>query len=935
MSFVAAQPPTKESDDTTGLAGAPLVSFRRAAYQLLAPETVAAFGVVVAESAYEEMADQLVSLLAQNCGPALRFELEVGSTGLPAGDWAEATSFDVSQAGWLGRLEALPGLAYVVGVLCEQWRRGVSEILARLQADMALLRRQLWDWADVGALTGYSGGAGDRHCGGRSVALLRFEHGQGLVYKPKELRHAVAFMDIVTFLNGHGLPLALPTRRIIQCDGYGWEERVEPRPVEDPAVFGRYYRRLGMIMRLEQFLEGRDAFADNLMAVGEHPVVVDLECLLYPRTHRPVAVSARRYPVLASIEDSVRRTSMPLQPWLFGTETTIKDLGCMSKAGDPVPETGLPALPLPPYRPWYGDTVADPNDYTAEVLAGFGEMQEALAANGEALAAADGPLGLFKGAWVRYIWRSTFDCYNMLSISTSPIALTDGVSREIVLAGVLRGAFRPHDEPEAREDITEMAEKEVAAFRILDVPLFGARTDSTTLFAFDGSEIEGHFEKCAWDLQQERVAGLATFDLDGQRAVLAACLEAAAGGADLPTPVPPPEERAHQRPLGRVTRTDRPPPDEQLLGMASDVAETLLEARASLGRGAGWVALTWYPFADLYEVEVAPADLLSGVAAPAVFLAEMFATTGDPRHWSAARDALEEAAELEQRPKLLHAGLRAFGTAPPTGGLFGAGAVVYASARSGPLLGDAGTLTVARQLVAVVGEAVRARHSYEDLPSGAAGALCNLLRLRSEAPVDAVDVDVLLAELIARASRAMLDPAPNIMPLPTLSRLPDLFPTGRDGIAMALARAMEMAPELVFDREALLSSLAVHRYATERRGGRLAQLSAAGSGYAQLDDKVLGPSRTCDPAARGSRELIAGAHEALVAWRVAGEERALATAAELVHALLARKRDTGSWMPDRRVDDRLSLSCLDGLPAVGMLALQMLSPNISPVSLLA
>lgn len=90
---------------------------------------------------------------------------------------------------------------------------------------------------------------------------------------------------------------------------------------------------------------------------------------------------------------------------------------------------------------------ADPWEYTDEVVEGYREMHRALYRLREELASPEGPLAAFRGIWVRYIWRHTWDGYKILSASTSPLALDSGATRETV---IMRRAAGRHHRPGRR-----------------------------------------------------------------------------------------------------------------------------------------------------------------------------------------------------------------------------------------------------------------------------------------------------------------------------------------------------------------------------------------------------------------------------------------------------------------------------------------------------
>jgi hypothetical protein len=902
--FLAAQAPDRDADAASHEPGGIFEAFRRGAAGMLPGDGVIE-GIALSADARDDVARALGVRLWYACEPAIAFELRLNDE--PADDVAGAV-VDVSAEGWLRRLELLPGLAYVVGLTCRQWRASIVELFGRLRDDLPALRASMWNGAQPGTVTSVSADAGDRHHDGRAVALLGFASGCGVVYKPKDQRHALAFMQTVAFLNER-LALKLHTRAILACGDYGWEERAVSGPCADEQGFARYYRRLGMLVRLVQLLEGRDMWADNLLAVGDQPVLTDLECLLYPRVTPPPTLPGALRELLDVFEETVVRTGLVIQPWVPRPSIPLRDLGCLSHAGDPLEDA--PSLPLPPYRPWTEAGLADPWRHGDDILAGYRDMQAALVASRDELRAPDGPLALFEGALVRYIWRHTWECQNILRASTSPRALISGADREIVLARVLRDAYGMQRDHAERLDLCDIAEAELDGFRDLDVPLFRSRTTSRSAFTVDGEEIAEHFHGTAWQRLQRRLDELAEFPVDEHVAVVTACLEGVRNAAELTAPV--------ARAGGRS-----PLRDQRVLGVACEAADAILAARVSAGDSTGWLGLSWYPVPDLYQIEVAGGDLLTGTAAIGVFLAELAARTGRPAYWSAAYDVVDGLADFLGASSRFTTDLRLAGGVPVPGGLAGPGAGVYAFARCAPLLGDPALLDTARALALSAAAAARSDAVLADAPLGSAGLLLNLMRLRVATGGDA-DIDALVRERISHAAAALVDPAARFGSYAPTSRLADFVPVGRDSVAMTLSRALANVPQLVDDADAVRAALAAHRYDLSRRGGRLAML--AGATDVAPDPRALAALESATPSAMSCRELVATGGEALVAGRTDDAE-------QLLRALVARRDHDGSWFGDRWIDDRLNLSAVDGLVAVGMLALGVLDAGLPSLTLL-
>jgi type 2 lantibiotic biosynthesis protein LanM len=183
-------------------------------------------------------------------------------------------------------LAEYPVLARQLAVCVGQWAEVCLEFLERLCADWEAIRDCFSPAGDPGVLVDLLGGAGDTHRGGRSVMIARFESGFRVVYKPKSLAIDVHFQEILAWLNGCGCEPPLRTLRILDRGAYGWVEYVEYQDCESVDEIGRFYQRLGAYLALLYALNATDFHLENLIATGEHPVLIDLETLFNPQFDR-------------------------------------------------------------------------------------------------------------------------------------------------------------------------------------------------------------------------------------------------------------------------------------------------------------------------------------------------------------------------------------------------------------------------------------------------------------------------------------------------------------------------------------------------------------------------------------------------------------------------------------------------------------------------
>ena len=189
---------------------------------------------------------------------------------------------DHMRSGGLAALcQVYPVLARRLATQTDLFAAAVGEFLRRLAADLPAIC-VLWEIEDPGPVIEMRAGLSDPHRGGRQVFAVTFADGLRLVYKPKDLGIDVAYNAFLTWLNAAGAPVVLRPLRVLNRHTYGWVEYAEAAGCADQAAVTRYYERAGALTCLVYLLKGSDCHAENLIAAGEDPVLVDCETLLNP-----------------------------------------------------------------------------------------------------------------------------------------------------------------------------------------------------------------------------------------------------------------------------------------------------------------------------------------------------------------------------------------------------------------------------------------------------------------------------------------------------------------------------------------------------------------------------------------------------------------------------------------------------------------------------
>jgi type 2 lantibiotic biosynthesis protein LanM len=136
---------------------------------------------------------------------------------------------------------------------------------------------------DPRELNELSFGAGDSHRGGSTVAIVRGE-GWGVVYKPRSLAIDNALRGFVAELaDDHDSALSIRVPEAMDCGDYGWVEFVTHRFAAGNEELLSFYCGIGHLLAFMRLLSGSDLHAENVIAHGGSPVVVDCETLFTPK----------------------------------------------------------------------------------------------------------------------------------------------------------------------------------------------------------------------------------------------------------------------------------------------------------------------------------------------------------------------------------------------------------------------------------------------------------------------------------------------------------------------------------------------------------------------------------------------------------------------------------------------------------------------------
>lgn len=689
---------------------------RRGAQTLAATHSLAPFDPHAIESS---LASVLAGLLLQMVTRVMVLEVNVARLqGLLAGDTPEQR-FN-SFINRLQRTEITNELLSEYPVLLEQivnrlsqWENFSLEFLRHLCEDWDHLRR-LFFRSNPGRLVMVSTGVGDTHRNGRSVVVATFENGERLVYKPRSMAVDEHFQQLLSWLNDRG---AQPQFRLMHTLGrgdHGWSEFIAPGPCSSAAELSRFYQRQGGYLAVLYAVEACDFHCENLIAVGEHPFLIDLEALFHPRLETSAPESATRGIGDTLGYSALRVGLLPMCFWSGDGDMPIDLSGLGSAAGqltpNAVPQWERPGtdemrivrkrMNLPDFDncPVFDGEKASPFDYADSLATGFAGMYRLLLDQRSELLSV---LECFANDEVRVVARRSLTYGTLLHESFHPDLLRNAPDRDAFFLRLQEGNMQ-------NPVLERLLPAELSDLHRGDIPLFTARPASRHLWTSSGECLENVFDDPGLTHTERRLERLSEADLERQLWIVRASVATMSKSADH-TEVPSPGLNL------TYTSTSR-----DFVSAAREVGDRICEIALGDSSGTGWLGLNSLNEQDWFLSPLGP-GLYDGLPGVSLFLAWLGEISGHARYSQTARSAIET---LRDQLKGGH-GLQGIG------GFAGLGGVLYCYAHLGVLWNDTSLLDAAEALLDPIEESI-GNDPLFDVIGGAAGCILAIRSLTSD-----------------------------------------------------------------------------------------------------------------------------------------------------------------------------------------------------------
>ncbi|WP_340200000.1 type 2 lanthipeptide synthetase LanM [Ascidiimonas sp. W6] len=509
------------------------------------------------------------------------------------------------------------------------WLMQTQTLAVRLEKDINSIRNEFFEGDELGFIERITFGLGDRHRGGKTVALIEFESNKKLIYKPRNLSIDYHFSEFLLKLDEQ-LGIGFKTPKTIRHESYGWVEFIENTSCTTKKEINNYYFRKGAYLAILYALEATDFHYENIISHGEYPVLIDLESFFHPyfpmlgtETNQAISNSVLRTGILPStisadddeidisgltdVENKESILSNMVLQINDGNLEYVRDKGIL-KGGKNIALLNGKKAPIG-------------SEHLPHFKEGFKKVYLFLYNNKEYIKS---QLSYFADDEVRVLFRNTVAYVHLLEESTHPNVLESEeeakkhfqVLRERIKTYQLAKIFTPHEE---------------ASLLKREIPLFTTKVNSKHLWYEDDQYLENFFENTGENTVFQKIDTLSIQDLKRQLWIIDASFSISKS---------PNQNTKHYKRLNPNLNLNIPD-NEELLAQSIKVADYIIDSINCNEEICNWLV---FKATDLegkkYRIAEASYDLFTGMPGEILFFAYLHEVTRKEEYKNIALRAL-------------------------------------------------------------------------------------------------------------------------------------------------------------------------------------------------------------------------------------------------------------------------------------------------------
>lgn len=368
---------------------------------------------------------------------------------------------------------------------------------------------------------------GDSHNNGKTVSIIKFSNGEKVVFKPRILGLEEGFNKFLTWINENHIESheKLYIMKIINGEKYGWTEFISYDQCNDTEEVKDFYFNIGRLLGILYSLNAKDIHHENIIAMGKHPVIIDLEALF----HSSVVLMEQEffcshevaYEIIDSSVYSIGFLPQKISGISDETELTV-DVSGLSAVEDQVSpfkflqlknfhtdelklEEGYGVITVQNNNPKINGKLQKSEDYLDYIRQGFISIYKFMLENKNEVI--EVVKNTFKGKKNRFILRPTYLYGQLIKTSHHPDFFRDKIHREILLhrLGI-----------NIEKKFKKIVSSEIHDILMGDVPYFYSYIDSNRIHNSMDEDINLELDKSPMDKVLSKISHFSNKDMNMQ-----------------------------------------------------------------------------------------------------------------------------------------------------------------------------------------------------------------------------------------------------------------------------------------------------------------------------------------------------------------------------------------------------------------------------------
>lgn len=616
-----------------------------------------------------------------------------------------------------------PSLVKLLISTLENYINYVYGIIEATESEMSSL--ETFFECSLGNVLNLETSFGDSHNGGKTVAVINFTTGVKLVLKPRNMILESKFNQFIELINKSTDSNILDLRyaKVYNTKKFSWMEYIEYKSCNTVQEVKNFYKRIGQFLCILYSLNARDFHHENLIAIGENPVLIDLEALLHVEKQNINNDSVHDL-ALSIIEDSVYSIYLlPTRSLYSENEGKVNtfDIGGLGASERQLSPFRTPKIinndtdririkkdynyvDVESNNPRLYDEIINSEDYIDEIQEGFFNMYKWMLKNKKIYLST--VKELFSRVMCRVIIKPTFLYSELLSISYHPDLLRNPIHREVFFnrIGIARSFI----------DSKDISFSEYTDLLSGDVPYFSINSSEFYLRNSSNEIIpDSKLKKSPLEIVIQKINSLNLDDLKFQKRIIDFTFMHTAEGANTGIG------------FEKTNNFSETANRQEYLDISMKIADKMIKDSIYNSEG---TEQTWFGLMIIGKEEVLTRfssieyDLYKGNSGIALFFAYLAIATGEEKYKESALrvikscvDLLESLDEYSDEDKDI-------------GAFTGISGVIYAVFYVGEILGINKFKDIAYKSTNYLVKDIKSNNEF-DIISGCSGALAVLLSL--------------------------------------------------------------------------------------------------------------------------------------------------------------------------------------------------------------